>query len=1034
MRTYKDFGIDIPYNRTSGNVKVFCPQCRDRRHNKTDKSLSVDLDKGVWNCHYCGFAGGINERNYNADALKYQRKEYKKPESTGFPVFSEKVVAWFARRGISLPTLTKAGVTEGDEWMPQKEAKVPTIQFNYFKDGELVNIKFRTEDKCFKLIPGAELLPYNLDAIKGEKECVICEGEADALSFIEIGYNNVVSVPNGANTNLTYLDDYWDDYFEDKETVYIASDSDTKGVLLREELLRRFGPERCRIIEYGEGCKDANEHLVMYGKDSLIECVKNAPEPKIEGIFTTSDIEDSLDAIYESGLKKGYTIGVEGVDKLCSFETKRLCVLTGVPSCLDENTLVDMADGTRKPISQVEIGEKVVTLNDDYTLGVNAISNKWDSGIKECFEIETRDGHKVIASAQHRFLTFDGWKEVKDIKEGDFIGTPVGYNSEGQMNEDILKLMAIWMADGHKTSDSFTITNATPDVISTVRDICERNFLRLNEGRNFMYRICVNKSCASSYDRYIAEISHWYRQKGCGKNLAKLIAHEKWEHKLQTKPSLFIPNEELRLLGFQDMTTHTLRVPDKIMSLENAQIAIFLNHLFACDGSFYRGQIEYCSVSQRLCEDIQCLLSRFSISSTVRKKMVKYKNERRLAFVLNIDAYTDVAKFTREIGIIGKQKQMDEYINSHSPNEYKTDYIPSTIKSQLAHGTKFYKKNLELQMSMNDRRKVRVNRQMVIECAKLQDDGERIIQKLDRGCRWREIKSITPIGARHTYDIEVENTHNFIANGIVSHNSGKSTFLNYIAERLNLRYNWKFAFFSPESAPISYHGSTLIELLTGKKFSKQTLPYNEYLQAKQHLQKNFFFIYPKDDFRLDAILEKAKILVRKKGIKALVIDPFNRLENEQGSKVSETQYISQVLDRLTNFAQQNDVLIFLMAHPTKMPKNVEGEFEVPTLYNISGSANFYNKADFGITVHRNKSGGWTEIHIQKVKFRHLGEQGMVKLKYNLNNGRYCEYFEGVPPNYDNTNHLILKAVDDAKKAEKEAVFEFDTDFDNDLPF
>lgn len=596
MKTYKDFGIDIPYNRTSGNVKVFCPQCRDRRHNKTDKSLSVDLDKGVWNCHYCGFAGGINERNYNADALKYQRKEYKKPESTGFPVFSEKVVAWFARRGISLPTLTKAGVTEGDEWMPQKEAKVPTIQFNYFKDGELVNIKFRTEDKCFKLVSGAELLPYNLDAIKGEKECVICEGEADALSFIEIGYNNAVSVPNGANTNLTYLDDYWDDYFEDKETVYIASDSDTKGVLLREELLRRFGPERCRIVEYGEGCKDANEHLVMYGKDSLIECMKNAPEPKIEGIFTTSDIEDSLDAIYESGLKRGYTIGVEGVDKLCSFETKRLCILTGIPS------------------------------------------------------------------------------------------------------------------------------------------------------------------------------------------------------------------------------------------------------------------------------------------------------------------------------------------------------------------------------------------------------------------------------------------------------SGKSTFLNYIAERLNLRYNWKFAFFSPESAPISYHGSTLIELLTGKKFSKQTLPYNEYLQAKQHLQKNFFFIYPKDDFRLDAILEKAKILVRKKGIKALVIDPFNRLENEQGSKVSETQYISQVLDRLTNFAQQNDVLVFLMAHPTKMPKNVEGEFEVPTLYNISGSANFYNKADFGITVHRNKSGGWTEIHIQKVKFRHLGEQGMVKLKYNLNNGRYCEYFENVPPNYDNTNHLVLKAIEDAKKAEKEAVFEFDTDFDNDLPF
>ena len=133
--------------------------------------------------------------------------------------------------------------------MPQKNGQANTVQFNYFKNGELVNTKFRTGDKCFKLCSGAELLPYNIDAIKGKNECIITEGEMDALSFFEVGRSDVVSVPNGANANLSYLDDYIEEYFDDKETIFIAVDTDTKGVELRDELLRRFGAERCRVLD-----------------------------------------------------------------------------------------------------------------------------------------------------------------------------------------------------------------------------------------------------------------------------------------------------------------------------------------------------------------------------------------------------------------------------------------------------------------------------------------------------------------------------------------------------------------------------------------------------------------------------------------------------------------------------------------------------------------------------------------------------------------------------------------------------------------
>lgn len=894
-KDYSDYGIEIPFGRKSGHIKTFCPWCRDKRSNKRDRSLSVDLDRGLWKCHYCQISGGLPKER-DMSSLKYQNRDYTKPALKGSALLSEKVIKWFSGRGITMPTLTAMKITEGKEWMPQKGKEVNTIQFNYYKDGELINTKFRTGDKCFKLVSNAELIPYNLDAIKGLNTAIITEGECfrgdaeiltskgfvrfdeyrgedvavvdeglsitfkqpiariekpydgelvefsnkfyyslttpghnmffintrdgkpfkktaqelesaksvnwdiptavgcttsegldisddmlrflvavsadfairpwgalycalkkerkierlkmlisalrikclitrdcrgyasfyiqaknapkgvfklfpnewigklsarqcklileeiihwdgnlvngrnqieytskeyhnatfiqtiahmsgynstimkrkneygswykvsilfgkdhvntqsftkqrvqhkgnvycvqvdtglimvrqkgivsitgncDALSFVECGRTDVVSVPNGANANLSYLDDYLEEYFDDKEVIYIASDTDTKGVMLRQELIRRFGPERCKVVEYGEDCKDANEHLVKYGKESLLQCLDNATEPKIEGVFAVEDVEKPLDLLYQKGLQRGYTIGFENFDELCSFERKRLCILTGIPS------------------------------------------------------------------------------------------------------------------------------------------------------------------------------------------------------------------------------------------------------------------------------------------------------------------------------------------------------------------------------------------------------------------------------------------------------AGKSAWLNFIAVRLNMLYDWKFAFFSPESMPIDYHISTLIELITGKKFSKETLPLLEYEAAKEYANDNFFFIYP-DSYTMGNILEKAKSLVRRKGIKALVIDPYNRVESEQDYRQSETQHISKVLDQLTNFAQQNDVLVFLMAHPTKMPKNPDGKFQVPTLYDISGSANFYNKADFGISVHRDKEFGWTEIHVQKVKYRHLGQGGMAKFKYNLFNSRYVPYEDNVPPNWDNSNYLAAKV----NSATMSSIFEPNTEFD-DLPF
>lgn len=549
----------------SGQIKTICPQCNHKRTDKSDKSLSCNLDTGAYHCHYCNWEGNINCK---------PKKVYNKPTWRNNTTLSEPLIKWFDSRGINQSTLLKLKVTEGLEWMPQKDKEANTIQFNYFLEGELVNTKFRTGDKCFKLIKDAELVPYNIDSIYGKKECIITEGEIDTLTFVQCGFDAVISVPNGATTNLEYLDRFIESHFEDKETIYIAVDVDPKGLELRTELIRRLGAERCKIVTYGEGCKDANELINAIGKgpDAVRTAIKESKEIKVEGIFEIQDIADQLDSLFEQGLQKGATTGHLDFDNLISFEVGRLLIVTGIPS------------------------------------------------------------------------------------------------------------------------------------------------------------------------------------------------------------------------------------------------------------------------------------------------------------------------------------------------------------------------------------------------------------------------------------------------------HGKSEFVDEILYRLNLLHKWKIAYFSPENHPLQVHVSKIISKLTGKSFDKKFLKKEEYEEAREMMQDNYFFIDPKESSDIDTILEKARWLVKKRGIKILVIDPFNKLEYNIQAGMSETQYISKFLDRLIMFAKQYSVLVVLVAHPTKM-RMEKGVFELPNLYSINGSSHFYNKTDFGICVFRNEETGLVDVYVQKVKFKHLGKGGLAKFHYNINNGRYLPS-EGDFPVWDNDNQLRKQVFND----------------------
>jgi twinkle protein len=217
--------------------------------------------------------------------------------------------------------------------MPKAQKEVPTICFNYFRDEELINIKFRAKDKDFKLAKDAELIFYNLDALKDVRECVIVEGEIDCLSYYESGIYNVVSVPNGAakgSQKLQYLDNCWE-YFDKLEKIIISVDNDYPGELLKEELCRRLGKEKCYTVQYPEGCKDANEVLVKYGKEAVKSLTENAKLYPLEGEITVDIMSDTVFEYYKNGYPEGVAAGIPGFDEYLTFVPGQLTMVTGIP-------------------------------------------------------------------------------------------------------------------------------------------------------------------------------------------------------------------------------------------------------------------------------------------------------------------------------------------------------------------------------------------------------------------------------------------------------------------------------------------------------------------------------------------------------------------------------------------------------------------------------------------------------------------------------------------------------------------------------
>ena len=215
--------------------------------------------------------------------------------------------------------------------------------------------------------------------------------------------------------------------------------------------------------------------------------------------------------------------------------------------------------------------------------------------------------------------------------------------------------------------------------------------------------------------------------------------------------------------------------------------------------------------------------------------------------------------------------------------------------------------------------------------------------------------------------------------------SGKSTFVNYIVSALYHRFGWRTLFFSPEKQPIAYHEAELIEVFTGKKFDKIHMSNEEYIKAKDYIKGNIMFL-DEQITSPEQVISLAHRAARCMGVKVLVIDPFVYLDIPAIPGASETQKIAEVLKKLMFATRQLNIFVILVAHPRK-PQS-DGPV-VPSLYEVAGSANFYNFCDAGIIMERLKgSSNVVKITCGKARRPFNGNLGICQLAYDDFCGRY----------------------------------------------
>ncbi|MFH0986818.1 MAG: LAGLIDADG family homing endonuclease [Candidatus Micrarchaeota archaeon] len=452
----------------------------------------------------------------------------------------------------------------------------------------------------------------------------------------------------------------------------------------------------------------------------------------------------------------------------------------GTGKCLTGDCEVQISDGRCMKIKDLKNnGSRVFGLNNELKLEESEKIGFYERVVDKTLKITLRSGREIELTPEHPLLTVNGWVPANLLKEKSRIATPRKINLFGKtkIEDHEVKILAYLIAEGH-LGNTFVLFSNYDDLI-------------VNEF----------KESVTSFDRNLKVSIH--SKEGCYRVTSVKkpidISNVKRNKKGQfTNEGFIIPQKTTLMkwlikLGLYGKLSKQKKLPDEIMTLNKNQLSLFLNRLFSCDGGIFKRknhwQIDYSTSSIELAKQIQNLLLRFEIISRLRHKKVKCNGKYFDSYELVVDS-ENVVRFINEIGFFGSKKIKQEKAKKElrkikfNPN---VDTIPKEI-------WKIYKINNWAKVgrligysspkSLSHSKIYSPNREKLLKIAKA-DNNKHLMKLANSDIFWDEVVSIKENkDKKKVYDISVSQNHNFVANGIIVHNSFD---IGVIAEELVLR-------------------------------------------------------------------------------------------------------------------------------------------------------------------------------------------------------------------------------------------------------
>jgi replicative DNA helicase len=382
------------------------------------------------------------------------------------------------------------------------------------------------------------------------------------------------------------------------------------------------------------------------------------------------------------------------------------------------------------------------------------VENVFPSGVKEVFRVRLASGRTVEASANHPFLTIDGWMPLGELTKGTRVGAP-------------------------RTVPEPVETRPVPEaeIILLAHLIGDGSFVRRQPIR-YATKDEANVAAVTDAARHfgVTAIRDDYPAARCV--TLRLPAPHRLTHGKRNPIAAWLDG-----LGLFGLRSYEKFVPAPVFSLPNEQVALFLRHLWATDGCVWwdktagMGRVYYASTSRRLTEDVARLLLRFGIlSRSKRTSKAGYRD----CWQLTINGAEGQLRFIDTIGVHGVRGEacieMATKLRNIKVNT-NLDTVPREIWDRIRDSAALEAmtdRDLSLAMNSRTRRKTMgkhaPSRGRLAKFAEILGDPS-LEMLATSDVFWDEVLEITPLGPEPVFDATVSDNHNFVAEGIILHNS-----------------------------------------------------------------------------------------------------------------------------------------------------------------------------------------------------------------------------------------------------------------------